>query len=204
MRLYNKPTSVGGGFCGGTLVASKYIISAAHCMFEYDDNGIVTAATTADQIAIRIGDHNLDLDGETSLTAQFVNVIKITNHPDYNQQIGQESVISDGHDITILELEEDLDLNTYTPACLAKTTDTTSFDGEMATVAGWGVIDDDGTPPTPFVPREVDIPVIAAADCRWSRNVSSIICTGGLNQAICSVGCIFIYTIHIIYLQGVP
>ena len=203
MRLYNKPTSVGGGFCGGTLVASKYVISAAHCMFEYDDNGIVTAATTADQIAIRIGDHNLDLDGETSLTAQFVNVIKITNHPDYNQQIGQESVISDGHDITILELEEDLDLNTYTPACLAKTTDTTSFDGEMATVAGWGVIDD-GTNTATFVPHEVDIPVIAAADCRWSRNVSSIICTGGLNQAICSVGCIFIYTIHIIYLQGVP
>ena len=25
--------STGGQFCGGTLVASKYVISAAHCMF---------------------------------------------------------------------------------------------------------------------------------------------------------------------------
>ena len=25
--------SSGGQFCGGTLVASKYVISAAHCMF---------------------------------------------------------------------------------------------------------------------------------------------------------------------------
>ena len=26
-------SSSGGQFCGGTLVASKYVISAAHCMF---------------------------------------------------------------------------------------------------------------------------------------------------------------------------
>ena len=26
----------GGQFCGGTLVASKYVISAAHCMFNKD------------------------------------------------------------------------------------------------------------------------------------------------------------------------
>ena len=127
---------------------------------------------------IRIGDHNLDLDGETSLTPKFVNVVKITNHPDYNQQIGQVSVISDGHDITILELEEDLDLNTYTPACLAKTTDSTTFDGKTATVAGWGHIADGGPFPDPFVPHEVDIPVIASADCKWSSSVPSIICAG--------------------------
>ena len=27
-----------GSFCGGTLVASKYVISAAHCMF--DENNV--------------------------------------------------------------------------------------------------------------------------------------------------------------------
>ena len=135
-------------------------------------------STTADLIAIRIGDHNLGLDGETSLTPKFVNVVKITNHPDFNQQIGQVSVISDGHDITSLELEEELDLNTYPPACLAKTTDSTTFDGETATVAGWGHIADGGPFPDPFVPHEVDIPVIASADCKWSSSVPSIICAG--------------------------
>ena len=36
-----------GQFCGGTLVASKYVISAAHCMF--DQSGSPTA-TTAFQV----------------------------------------------------------------------------------------------------------------------------------------------------------
>ena len=29
--------SLGGQFCGGTLVASKYVISAAHCMFTWNE-----------------------------------------------------------------------------------------------------------------------------------------------------------------------
>ena len=33
--------STGGQFCGGTLVASKYVISAAHCMFIMDQEGII-------------------------------------------------------------------------------------------------------------------------------------------------------------------
>ena len=33
--------SSGGQFCGGTLVASKYVISAAHCMFM--DNALTQA-----------------------------------------------------------------------------------------------------------------------------------------------------------------
>ena len=32
--------SLGGQFCGGTLVASKYVISAAHCMFNLDGTSL--------------------------------------------------------------------------------------------------------------------------------------------------------------------
>ena len=190
MRLYNKPTSDGNSFCGGTLIASKYVISAAHCMFEYDNSGLATAATTADLIAIRIGDHNLDLDGETSLTPKFVNVVKITNHPDYNQNI------VDGYDISILQLEEELALDVYTPACLEKNMDDSLFSGPgnwTGTVAGWGYLEEARwlwpwpTPPNKTsVPHEVDLPIMPAADCKWSHrcwpfwpfctSVPSIIC----------------------------
>ena len=36
------------------------------------------------------------------------------------------------NDIGIIELPEEVDLTTYTPACMAKPSDTTNFDGKKA------------------------------------------------------------------------
>ena len=40
------------------------------------------------------------------------------------------------NDIALIELAEEVDLTTYTPACLAKTSDTATFDGKNATAYG--------------------------------------------------------------------
>ena len=175
-----------GGFCGGTLVASKYVITAAHCM----------KGKTADQMAVRIGDHDLSTDTEPlTLPPKTVNVKAITDHPEYNQNI------VDGYDISILELEEELDLNVYTPVCVENGFDDDGvvLSGETATVAGWGYLEawsgaqrwPWATPAPPnetSVPHEVDVPIIAAAECKWSyrcwpfwpfcTSVPSIICAG--------------------------
>ena len=50
--------------CGGTIVASRYIISAAHCFFDAN-YGVVTRILTAEDIKLWIGDHNLFISGET-------------------------------------------------------------------------------------------------------------------------------------------
>ena len=81
--------------------------------------------------------------------------------------------IGAGVDISILELEEELDLAVYTPACLAQAGDAATFDGQMAVVAGWGVTSEGGPFPDPFVPHEVEVPVIPAADCYWSSSSNS-------------------------------
>ena len=67
--------------------------------------------------------------GEGSLTEMTIDVASYTNHESYN------SATTD-NDITIIELAEAVDLTTYTPACLAKTSDTTTFDGKNAWVYG--------------------------------------------------------------------
>ena len=54
-----------------------------------------------------------------------IDVTKYTNH---------ENIFD--NDITIIELAEEVDLTTYTPACLAKTSDTATFDGKNATAYG--------------------------------------------------------------------
>ena len=40
------------------------------------------------------------------------------------------------NDIAIIELAEEVDLTTYTPACLAKSSNRTTFDGKTAWVYG--------------------------------------------------------------------
>ena len=70
-------------------------------------------------------------------------------------------------DISILELkaEDALDLTLYTPACLAKTSDRDSFDNQLATVAGWGLLEENGAWPDPMEPQEVELIVRPVSVC---------------------------------------
>ena len=53
-----------------------------------------------------------------------------TNHESYAHNTNNDN------DITVIMLTQAVDLNTYTPACLAKTSDTATFDGKNALVYG--------------------------------------------------------------------
>ena len=161
----------GNQFCGGTLVASKYVVTAAHCMFK-DTQG--TQAWTAAEIRIRIGDHDLSATGETSLTEKTVTVTTITNHESYSAASAALT-----NDITVLTLGEDLDLNTYTPACLAKTTDATTFDNKVAQVYGWGTTSFGGASSAKLL--EVNVTVVTKAVCEAAMGPmgDGQICAGG-------------------------
>ena len=118
------------------------------------------------------------------ITPKFVNVKAVTIHPRY------DGYIHHGYDISILELEEELDLAIYTPACLAKwDDDPSSFVGKMATIAGWGLVGEEIWP-DPFVPSEVAVPVMEATDCAGDPiTAASILDTGheGLGMSAYSV-----------------
>ena len=58
-----------------------------------------------------------------------MDVTSITLHEDFDSS-------TDDNDIAIIELAQEVDLTTYTPACLAKTSDSTTFDGKNAWVYG--------------------------------------------------------------------
>ena len=78
-------------------------------------------------VQIRIGEHNLVSSGEGSLTELNIDVASYVNHESYK---------TSNYDITIIELAQSVDLTTYPPACMAKTSDTTTFDGKNAWVYG--------------------------------------------------------------------
>ena len=162
-------------FCGGTLVASKYVVTAAHCMV--DDNNQVVAPSS---LVVRIGDHDLLTVGETSLE-KTVSVTKITVHENYG---GADL----NNDIAMLELGQELDLDVYTPACLAQTSDTSTFDGVTAQAYGWGTTSSGG--PVSNKLLEVSLPVVTTAVCEAAMGplTAGQLCAGGeLNKDSCQV-----------------
>ena len=58
-----------------------------------------------------------------------INVTKYTNHEKYNAKTSE-------NDITIIELAKEVNLTTYTPACMAMSSDNTTFDGKNAWLYG--------------------------------------------------------------------
>ena len=80
------------------------------------------------------------------------------------------------HDIAILEMKEEVDLKTYTPACLASATFDDDANGKMFTAAGWGFIDYAKTKAS-AIPREAQL---TGKECYDPERKDRTICTDPL------------------------
>ena len=168
-------------------------------MYDYDDNKKIFDKFKPHEIAVRIGEHNLaniNGVGETGIE-EWRNIQQIHIHPDYpikDKYIGRD-MLGYEHDIAILELTEDVNLAKFTPACLAKVTDGTTFDGEKVRVAGWGRIPHKQFPQggkyiETNLPYEVDLTVVENCQA-WPQ--PWFLCAGLHEQGIkatCSVSLI--------------
>ncbi|KAG8144638.1 hypothetical protein E2320_013108 [Naja naja] len=110
--------SEGNGFCGGTIINEKWIVTAAHCL-EFRPQRIVA------------GEHNIYT---VDNTEQYRNVVRAIPHPTYNTTNKYHN------DIALLELDAPLEFNHYvTPICIADKEFTNSLlKFGLGTVSGWG------------------------------------------------------------------
>ncbi|KAF5291622.1 hypothetical protein FQA39_LY14344 [Lamprigera yunnana] len=151
--------------CGGSILSSTKILTAAHC----------TLGIPLNQFRVRAGSSLREEGG------QVVNVLRITEHPDYNNPMFD-------NDLSIVILEEPLQFNDN-----VKTIEISELEdveaGTLATVTGWGV-NETGLLSKHLkkleVPRHDNSECIAAFSSLY--NPDTQVCYGGIvGQDSCSV-----------------
>jgi secreted trypsin-like serine protease len=155
---------VSTGLCGGSVLSSRVILTAAHC----------PESTQSTQVIL--GAHNLN-QNEANQQRFTVQPSGYRLHPAYNRQ-----TIS--NDIALLILPSAATLNSFVAASVLPALGVTdSFAGELATVSGWGRIAD-GSSATSAQLRAVQNNIITNAVCRATFDIviDSTLCiatTGG-------------------------
>ncbi|CAH0475616.1 unnamed protein product [Peronospora belbahrii] len=157
-----KDKAGGKTYCGGTLIASQYVLTAAHCV-----------KTDVATIYASIGSAS----GSGTSDGQQIKVIRGYRHPKYNQSAHL-------YDIGMFKLEKAVEAETIE---LGAVNGSDNKVGHIATVAGWGLTE---TGSQSLLLEKVNVPIISNAECNKQYNnriTEGMLCAGdGEGKDTCS------------------
>ena len=156
-----------GYLCGGSLISTEWVVTAAHCVFDQSDNLI-----PAGQITVVLGEHRLNI-GDGS--EQQRNITQVIPHPNYRSGQGWDN------DIALLRLSAPAQPNQFVqpiPLTLSPTHDTLVEAGDPSTVTGWGTTSEGGNISTTLL--EVELPLVSNRTCSsaYGNITDNMICAG--------------------------
>lgn len=149
--------------CGGSILDSIHIMTAAHCIGNMDPSAYRVA----------LGEHDIYEYGGTEL---FIGVREIIIHPKWDGELGN------GNDIAIMRLDDGLYDNGYIEFAPLPYEGETLPDGFTCYISGWGLLYTGG--PVPAKLQEAAINVVAHETCSrgdWWGSIAlkSMVCAGG-------------------------
>merc|ERR1712106_565376 len=125
------------------------------------------------ELIIVLGEHDTADVAESKIPRKTVSVVQIITHENYNPA-------NDDNDVALLKLGESVDLDVYTPACVAESGD--DFVGDTAWVYGWGSQSSGGAAPEKLL--EVDVEIVSQDVCKLAMApydiTEGMLCAGGV------------------------
>uniref|UniRef100_A0A3P9LCM1 Peptidase S1 domain-containing protein n=1 Tax=Oryzias latipes TaxID=8090 RepID=A0A3P9LCM1_ORYLA len=160
------PVAGGTALCGGSLINSQWILSAAHCF----------KSTSTSNVVVSLG--RITEQGSNPHQVSL-SVSKIIVHPNYDSS-------TNNNDLTLLKLASPVTFNDYiSPICLAAAG--SDFPGGTSSwVTGFGTLSSGG--PLASTLQEVNIPIVSNTQCNsaYGGITNQMICagltTGGLDS----------------------
>ncbi len=146
-------------FCGGTIIAERWVMTAAHCLFDAFRGPYIPS-----DIYVIAGIHDLVEDAEL----EEVMVTNIIIHPDYDN-----SLESPPNDIALLELAEVLDA----PVGELFVGESEDYTGTIGHIVGWGATRfiNEEAEAYPTTQQEAPVPLVSLATCNSPLSYAGLI-----------------------------